>query len=494
MKPTTKYCLHCFFLGLLMITMSSCKKEFLEINPKGKLIAKNLIDYQRLLYNAPFVADYAAGANMDAQVALGDEIAAVEPHFRGVSYGFIPYDPLRMQRLFKWEDVVYQPEKDAHEMGLMKTIYLYNKVINEVKELKEGTEQDRKILIAQAKASRAWTNFLMINYYGLPYKESSAATDPGFPIITEADVTATSFTRATVKEVYDFILEDLTTAIPDLPAPLTNRFIMSGTAAEILLGKVYMFMGKFNEALPLLNAAINNVSNAAIPLQLYDYNVTFGAGGSFLPMGPFGPVYPNAVNNTENLYTKQFSNYWSFTNNEFVLTPQAFSLFRNSDLRLKFFSNIPYSASTPYPHGLMRRIGPISVLFGVMLPDLYLLRAESRARLNDLDGGKADVEALRMKRMPLEEAAVPDNIAADRITLVKFILEERIREFAVQGYRWFDMRRLSVDPDFSSTVGYTHTLYKEDGGTTTFTLRPERFALRFAQKLISQNPGMENNP
>jgi tetratricopeptide (TPR) repeat protein len=483
-----------YIVILLLITaIGSCKKSFLELTPKGKLIAKSILDYERLLNNAPITADYASGANMDAQAALGDEIAAVEPYFQGVDYGFISYDPVRMQRLFKWEDVVYEPEKNAHEMGVMNIIYLCNKVINEVPAVTDGTDERKKVLIAQARASRAWVYLLMINYYGKPYNEATSSTDPGFPIITVADVTETKFVRASVKEVYDFIIEDLTTSIPDLPK-LTHRRVMSKSAAEGLLGKVYLFMGKFENALSMLSASIESSTTAEIPVSLYDYNSTFGPGGAFLPIGMFGPLYPAGQNDAEVLYLKQFTNYWTFTNSEFALNPQTVSLFNSADLRLNFYSSVPYATNDVYPNGMMRRIGPISTQFGLKLSDVYLMKAECQARLNELGAAVTEIEAFREKRMPASEAVVPGDIAGDRIKLVKFILEERIREFAVQGYRWFDMRRLSVDPDYNSTINSTHTLYKEDGSTQTFMLKPERLVLQFPRKLMDQNPGMENNP
>jgi hypothetical protein len=114
--------------------------------------------------------------------------------------------------------------------------------------------------------------------------------------------------------------------------------------------------------------------------------------------------------------------------------------------------------------------------------------------MNDLAAAKEDVEALRSKRMPLADAAVPPGIASDKDQLTDFILQERIREFALQGFRWFDMRRLSVDPVFKTTVGYTHNLYNASGPATTYTLPPARFVLQFPQKIIDQNPGMQNNP
>ncbi|MBV8251518.1 MAG: RagB/SusD family nutrient uptake outer membrane protein [Chitinophaga sp.] len=468
---------------LFTTSVFSCKKSFLEIKPKGKTIAQTTNDYNLLLNNYDLF-----NIDADAQAAMGDEIAAVEPYFSGTD--------LRTQRLFRWDAVIYEPQQNANEMAVpMRNIYNYNKIINEVLNAAEGTDQQKKSLQAEAMAGRAWTYFLLINYYGKPFNNATSSTDPGFPIITTADVTQTKFTRASVKDVYDFIIKDLTTAIPALPAQTTHRLRMSKAAAEGILGKVYTFMGRFSDALPQLNAAITDMASAAIPVGLYDYNVNFGPGGSFLPISFFGPTYPTIVDDKENLYGKQFINYWTFISDEFVINPQTVALYDPADLRLNFYANTPAFGGNTYPGGMLRRTGPAGIQFGVQVPDLYLLRAECKARLNDLPGAKADVEALRVNRMPSTNASVPTAIASDQKALVKFILEERIREFAVEGFRWFDMRRLSVDPDFSATVGNVHNVYSSSGQVTqTLTLKPERLVLRFPQKLMNQNPGMENNP
>lgn len=468
-------------LAVLCGLLFSCKKTFLEVTPKGKLIAQKVSDYNLLLSNLDFVN---IGGN--AQAAMGDEIAAVEPFFSGST--------LKTQRLFRWDDVVYEPNEDADEMKVpLQNIYMFNKIINEVPAATDGFEQDKLSIAAEAMAGRAWTYFLLINYFGKPYNAATSASDPGFPIVKQADVTETKFTRATVKEVYDFIVSDLTTAIPNLPAKTTHRLRMSKAAGEGLLAKVYMFMGKFSEALPLLNAAFTDINNSVIPVRLYDYNVTFATGGMFMPIGLFGPAYPNIPNNEENVFGKQATSSWTFVNNELVITKQTADLYAATDLRLKFYTNTAYSGPV-YPNGMLRRFGPGSIQYGVVLPDLYLLRAECKARLNDLPGAKADLEILRGKRMPVANADVPSAIAGQQLPLLKFIMEERIREFAVLGYRWFDMRRLSVDPLFSGAT-YTHSLYSATGTVNaTYTLKPVRFTLRFSQKVTDENPGMENNP
>ncbi|RQO74403.1 hypothetical protein DBR43_03120 [Pedobacter sp. KBW06] len=128
---------------------------------------------------------------------------------------------------------------------------------------------------------------------------------------------------------------------------------------------------------------------------------------------------------------------------------------------------------------------------GITMPDLYLMRAELKARTGDVSGAKIDLEKFRSKRMPATEAIV--NIT-NPTAMIKFIIEERIREFAVQGYRWFDMRRLSADPIFSGAT-YKHEALSETGAViATFPLTSDRLTLRFPEKVMLANPGIKNNP
>ena len=91
--------------------------------------------------------------------------------------------------------------------------------------------------------------------------------------------------------------------------------------------------------------------------------------------------------------------------------------------------------------------------------------------------------------MSESDAVVPVNDASQ---LVKFIMDERIREFALQGYRWFDMRRISVDPLFEG-VSFFHLYYPDPSTPQTITMPGERLTMRFPEKVINENPGMVNN-
>lgn len=489
MKKIYRYTLTAL-LGMAILTVTSCKKSFLEVVPKGRQVATTVQDYAQLLNYVTVVN--LQGAN--PQLVMGDDVAAIEPFFGSA--------PLRYQRLFRWEPTVYLPSEDAPEMSqTMTNIYLFNKVINEVPDATDGTAQEKLAVAAQARTLRAHIFFLMVNYYGKPYNTTTSATDPGFPLVTEADVAQTGFTRASVQEVYNFIVNELVTAIPNLPTVISHREKMSRAAAEAILGRVYVFMGRYSEALEMLNASFTHLSGSAVPMALYDYTLST----AFTPVSIYGPTYPAIPNNTESIFGRQTNHFFDpFSGagpsqyNAFVLSAKAQRLFSGSDRRLLFTATTADGGGS-YPvvdgYTLRRRFGKSQFPSGPLLPDLYLLRAECKARLNDFSGAVTDLQTLRNRRIAdATERLVPAAVADEREPLLRFIMEERTREFAFDGYRWFDMRRLSVDPLFSSDA-YTHTLYTAAGSVSvTYTLTPERLTLRFPQKVMDMNPGMANNP
>ncbi|KEO74235.1 RagB/SusD family nutrient uptake outer membrane protein [Anditalea andensis] len=458
------------FLGGMLL--NSCSSEFLEIVPKGRLIAEKTGDYHKMFYNLRLVNMGATNAH----APLSDELVAIEPFFSS--------SQLRTQRLYRWEADIYETEQNSSELEItMENLYIYNKIINEVLQSTEGSEQEKLSLQAEALGGRAWTYFLLINYFGMPYNAATAASDPGFPMVIEADLVARNFQRASVAEIYDLIVRDLTTAIPNLPVEVVSRMRFSRAAGKALLGKVYTFMGRYADAAPLLRDAITEMGSMGISTGLYDYNDGYSS--------------QLTVNDRENLYSKQFVNNWVHQGNEYVLKPEVAALYHSTDLRLRYQYRTTAQNGAQYPvPGILRRVlGSGQAQFGVRASELYLLDAEVKCRLNDLPGAVASLEFFRSHRMPEQDAKVPAAIASDQISLLRFIFEERLREFAVLGYRWFDIRRLSVDPLIPLDItDLTHRIYNADGTVKeTFNLTRNRLVLKFPQTVMDQNPGMINN-
>jgi hypothetical protein len=473
--------IYAIFFLLMVSGFVSCKKSFLEVDPKGKLIAKNANDYNLMLNNAFF------NVETDGQIFMGDDVVSAQPYYDNMS-------TTRVKRYFQYADVIYEPNEDGTEFkSLMSSLYVYNVIINEVMGSEGGTDDLKKSYRAEALTNRAWVYFMLINYYGKPYNEATAATDPGFPIITTADVTNNKFERASVKAVYDFIVEDLQTAIPSLPISAGNRTRVSKSTAEALLAKVYLFMGKYKDGLGQINNAFSNLP-VNYQVKLYDYNIMLTIGGEW----GYNPVLTPMTyllgvsgipDNLEVLMAKQYPNLYTSFINDILVSPKVVGLYGPKDLRLRLLGQ--YLGGSAIKGGAMRRIGPYATQMGMSMPDMYLMKAEMKARTGDVAGASTDLKTFRENRMPVADAGV--NIT-DQTAMIKFIIDERIREFAVQGYRWFDMRRLSVDPIFAADT-YSHQVLSATGVVeATFPLKPERLTLRLPAKVINANPGMVNNP
>jgi len=474
--------------------LSSCKKSWLEIVPQGSLVAVNTDDYDKLMNDGGLYAYPTTGGYQEAQL-MGDEIGAVTQYYN--NKGNMPV----RDALFQWQDDVYPTATVTSNCLKVSLTQMYelNKIVNEVLSSTGGTDQQKKGIWAEAKATRAFTIFYMANYYCKPYNAATAASDLGFPFSTVADVSVNNYDRGTLQQTYDFIVKDYTDALTAIPAKQSIVTRMSRPAVEGLLAKTYMFMGRYSDALPLLKAAFADIA-ANQQTTLYNYNQTFGPGGSFLPIGATtGPNSPgqHMEDLKEAIVSKVFYSgkyNGSLTGNDgLVLTPQAKALYDPTDLRLNFYTNKNPDNSINAA-GRLRKYGVNYSRFGLQLSELYLISAECKARTNDLAGAVADVETLRKNRMPAANATVPTAIANDQTALIKFIIDERTREFAAEGYRWFDMRRLSVDPIFAGMT-FSHSKYNADGTTTGYTLnQPNRLVLRFPRNITDANPNMPNNP
>ncbi|SUI98231.1 SusD family [Sphingobacterium spiritivorum] len=478
-------------LAVLIAGFVSCRKDFLEVVPKGVAIATKTSDYELLLNDPNLIA-----LMYSSHVVMSDELSGFAPLYSpGVGIGSVSD-----QKAFEYQDDIYLPSENNSELSQLEIqLYTYNKVINEVMASKGGSDTQKKALRAEALAGRAWVHFMLVNYYGKPYNASTAVSDPGIPLVTVADVTQTRFERLSVQAAYDLIIADLTEAIPDLSARIISRRRISQSAGEAILGKVYMNMQRFDKALPLFTSAISKLSNSDIPVRLYDFNTAFGPGGAFVPINPFiGPNRFNLDIDEEVVYLKLYMNMYSYVLSGIPISPRTAALFGPADLRLNFYTKslFPPTGQT-FPLNMMRGYGRYNNM-GINVSDMILLKAECESRTGQLENAVNDLVALRKTRMKSNVAGaenIPASVASDKVALTTYILEERIREFATGGERWWDMRRLSVDETYKSTVSMAHYVYDAAGNMVkSYPLKPERLTFRYPQYIMNANPGLEQNP
>jgi hypothetical protein len=478
--------------GIALLSLSACQK-FLDVKPKGLDIIQTTDQYNGLLNNTNLfsylnVRNQPGGVSLllgaaEMPVYMGDDVFS--------SAGFLNVVPtIAWQNGFKWMADPYQPTDESNEWGAFyNQLYTYNMIVEGVMESQGGTAERKREILAEAKACRAFNHFLVANLFGQPYNAASASTDLAVPIVQTADVNARDFKRATVQELYTFVINELKSAIPDLQAKPYSRVRMSRPAAQYMLGMVYFQMRNYTAALTELNNCRSGLTGGSIPVALYNYNTTMTTAaptGWYTATQPWRGAsgYPLLYNSTENIFLRQLSYNSTVNRNCLFVKPNVLSLFDATDLRRRMFLNRNVANGTVTLPGAIRN-SPTSVNLGPNLPNLLLMQAECKARANDLAGAKADLEELRKNRMPLANATVT---AATQDAMIRFCLDERHREFASTGMRWLDMRRLWFDATYNN-VDKTKTMDSE-----TYTLTAARLTLRIPPMILQYNPNMIDNP
>lgn len=480
-----------FLSGILM----SCKK-FLEVEPKGKTILRDFAHYNGLLNN-PYLGGFeylkfTATSNaetgdigysfsilgsLEGPFYMSDDVVANTNVFGNLT--------LIQKNQYRWASDIYLPDDNSAEWGTMYSLnYVYNLVINGIMDANGGTPMQKKQLLAEARVARAHMHFWTAQLFAPPYREASASTEAGIPLIKEASTEISSIDRATLKGTYDFIITEINEALPDLDDVTYNRNRISKTAAYYLLGETYFYMQQYDKALAAFQKAEQFLHQSKISIGLYDYNTKVNVW--YVPfMSNLGLVnHPNPYDSEESIYTKQSSAAVSSAfAGRIVLRPEVYALFGDNDHRRKIFSNRGLFSSSLVLPGYQRS-GPLTVNYGSSLPNLILMKAECEARQGALADAEKDLLSLRKKRMPEADAAVTYD---GQEGLVKKILEERIREFAATGLRWLDMRRLFDD------VSYNNLVLERRIEGQTYTLTKERLCLRIPPNILQYNPNMQDN-
>ncbi|GGF24103.1 RagB/SusD family nutrient uptake outer membrane protein [Flavobacterium limi] len=320
---------------------------------------------------------------------------------------------------------------------LYKTIYNANNVIEGVTASTTLNVVKSKQWIAEAKFLRAYCFFYLTNLWG----------DVPLVLTTNVDVSAL-LPQSTQEAVYAQIVLDLTDASKDLPVDYNNynnkRIRATKWAAETLLARVNLYLGKWSDAATHASAVINETGN---------YEITTGLSASNSPF-----IADNKESILQIPYFNVFYTYEGssvFSTNGTLLLRKGNALFETGDARKTiwtvdirnrtgvFLGIAPNKYKNGFGDSPSERSTPLR------LAELYLIRAEARVRLNNITGAQEDINVIRNR------ALLGNTTLTDSNQLLDLIALERQREFfAENGHRWLDLKRtgkldetLSVLPD-----------------------------------------------
>jgi hypothetical protein len=350
-------------------------------------------------------------------------------------------------------------------------IFRANTVLEQIK--KNGNYINSETLAtrldAEVRFLRAFYYFDLVRYFGkVPIIEHTV-------MASEANTIA----RSSVADVYKLIISDLQTAIANLPASYTGVDVGRATkyAAEGLLAQVYMArsgptysvegpglgLSEWNLALPLLQDIISS--------GLFVFNPSFTSIFSYTNQNPvankeavFDVMYVTGASGTSSIYGATYP--WGLCPNMFFksindtrsnggleaipVSNDLLSKYATGDIRKAFsihtasYNNAGSTETRPFFQKYLdfTKIPTTSRFdwginfIAIRFTDILLLKAE--CILNGAPGSPAtDVDAVVNQ---IRTRAGVGTVPLVGVTLTQ-LFDERRREFADEGNRWFDLQR-----------------------------------------------------
>lgn len=319
------------------------------------------------------------------------------------------------------------------------SIFHYNTILDNLKEINVASSDQAKANSIRGTALfyRAYLHERIAELYAPQYDASSSTTDLGIPLRLSSDFNIPS-ERSTVKETYDQIIDDLNEAASllsdELPTTLLYKYRPTKVACYAMLAKVYLQIGSYDKAYEFSNSCINEYG------YLLDFNSDMIDTTSIAP-------FPSIGNNGE-IILYLISNGPLNSYDISIVDSLLYQSYSSNDLRKKVYFEVSPSSGFYFkgPYS-----GTISDLFnGIATDEIYLIRAEASARLDNAQPAMDDLNFLLSKRWKTGTYSPYISLSSDQI--LSIILNERKKELIDRGTRWSDLRRLNKESSFAVSI------------------------------------------
>ena len=432
---------------LAAFALTACD-DFLDITPTGKVIAKTGDEYRALLtYEYKYFAKDRYMTTLRTDEMLMDMVKTSST------------DKDAYLDLWRWKDEAPSPTTSYFSWRTYyHTIYIANYVIGHQHEISNATKEEINQLVGESYMLRAYCHFLLVNLYAEPYTHCTPAGTRGVPMQLKADVNAIP-ASSSVEAVYQQVLSDLNEAEKYLNVEVWEEgknYRFNKVSAQALRARTYLYMGQWEEALKAATTVLET-HNQLEDLTTNSYTL------------------PNSYKSVENIVALErfSSNLYTAIN---IPSPDFISMYRTGDQRrTKFYKRVTSSTYS------LQKGGSDDNACSFRTSEMYLIAAEASARLDSLDNAVSYLVPLMEKR--LNQSAYQTTLelvnSMTQEELIQEIFDERARELAFEGHRWYDLRR-TTQPALMRTY---------DG--VTYTLTPEKYTMRFPTEAVEANPEIE---
>jgi hypothetical protein len=298
------------------------------------------------------------------------------------------------------------------------TINIANNVVASI-DVVNDTDQDQ--VEGEALFLRGLSYFELVLMYAQPYSAGNTTTNLGVPIMDVGDRNSVAEKpRATVEEVYDLIVADLSTA-EGLLSEGPNASYATKEAAAAILSRVYLQMADYANARDAADRVISSGNYSLRP----DVASVFNTGSTSEDLFDIPVSSVDGVNNMNVFYASAANG----GRGDIEVLPAHLALYEGGDDRASLF----YIDGATGDTRVGKWINRYSSVKVVRLAEMYLTRAECNARLGTSIGATplADVDLIRGRA----------GLGTVGTATVAAILNERRLELAHEGQRLHDVKR-----------------------------------------------------
>lgn len=308
--------------------------------------------------------------------------------------------------------------------GSYNLIYAANAVKEGLENSTTISQSDKDCLLGEALFLRAYIHFHLLNLFG------------EIPYVTTTDYKInTTIGKLTVSQLYGLMIADLERAKSLMPIVSQSPYRVhpSIDTVKSLLARIHLYNTNWEYAEIEANSVIDSGKFAWV--DSLDAVFLKNSTATIWQLMP----------SQEGLPTQEGQSF-IFTMGpppNRALNHHLINAFEQGDLRKEHWTrSVSGNETWYYPSKYKQAVSEAtsseySILF--RLEELYLIRAEARVHLGNLDGAKNDINKIRHR------AALPDTSADNEQQLIDAIIQERRVEFFSElGHRFFDLKRTGL--------------------------------------------------
>jgi hypothetical protein len=341
-------------------------------------------------------------------------------------------------------------------------IIAINKLANQEKDglgtlISDDHRKTLEVYRGAALSVKAYCEWLLIQYYCLPYYNNIDGTNNGqtngIILIGDSKIGITETVHTSNLEAsYNHIVAEIDTAISlytrnnkkNLTYGIKSwEFVPSLSMAYILKGRVMLDLHRYSEAIEAAGLAIDNATDKRIVSDENQLLEMYRVQATATPEDIWTIYFDENDNNSANSINSMYRSLKTKMSHDFKI------LFNNinNDIRESLYKEVADSTGTCYCQKYPNKNDVNNVPL-MRLPEAYYIKAEAQVK----SGNPADAKNTMLEVISKRNKNVTDITSMEtnyktgnsQDEVLNFIITDKRREFAGEGLRWSDLRRNSM--------------------------------------------------